>query len=165
MLTFTPSVILSARKKETSLLFANKDYKGSPARSRRKVQTHYHLRGNFFCLWGGAAACKGHQALGRHFGRAAGKAREAISRPHGSEGMPFSQAFFWPPPPKTLRGIKLADGTLGRHLSESHLATDGDGVNDDGKTWHRPRARDASPSLQAGGHHRSRPSMGPMFFC
>jgi len=35
---------------KTSLLFANQDYKGSPARSRRKVQTHCHLRGNFSCL-------------------------------------------------------------------------------------------------------------------
>ena len=35
---------------KTSLLFANKDYKGSLARSRRKVQTHCHLRGNLFCL-------------------------------------------------------------------------------------------------------------------
>ena len=47
-----------------------------------------------FLSWGGAAAYKGHQVLGRHFGRATRKAREAISRPHGSEGMPFSQAFF-----------------------------------------------------------------------
>ena len=136
-----------AKEMKTSLLFANQDYKGSLARSRRKVQTHCHLRGNFFCLWGGAAACKGHQVLGRHFGRATGKAPEAISRPHGSEGMPFSQAFFWPPPPKTLRGVKLADGTLGRHLSESRLAADGDGAQDDSETWHRPRARDTLPSL------------------
>ena len=146
------------------MLFANQDYKESPAQSRRKVQTHCHLRGNFFCLWGGAAACKGHKVLGRHFGRATGKAREAISRPHGSEGMPFSQAFSWPPPLKTLWGVKLADGALGRHLSESHLAAAEDGAQDDGETWHRPRARDTSPSLQAGGHRRSRPSTGPMFF-
>ena len=32
------------------MLFANQDYKESPARSRRKVQTHCHLRGNLFCL-------------------------------------------------------------------------------------------------------------------
>ena len=32
------------------MLFANQDYKGSLARSRRKVQTHCHLRGNFSCL-------------------------------------------------------------------------------------------------------------------
>ena len=118
-----------------------------------------------FLSWRRVAAYKGHQVLGRHFGRAMRKAREAISRPHGSESMPFSQAFFWPPPPKNLRGVKLADGTLRRHLSESRLAADGDGTQDDSETWHRPRARDTSPSLQAGGHHRSRPSMGPMFFC
>ena len=29
---------------------ANKDYKGSPARGRRKIQTRCHLRGNFPCL-------------------------------------------------------------------------------------------------------------------
>src|SRR6185312_7115923 len=39
-----------AKEVKTSLLFADKDYKGSPARSRRKVQTHCHLRGNLFCL-------------------------------------------------------------------------------------------------------------------
>jgi len=44
--------------------------------------------------WGGIAAYKGNQVLGRHFGRATRKAREAISRPCRSKGMPFSQAFF-----------------------------------------------------------------------
>ena len=118
-----------------------------------------------FLSWGGAAAYKGHQVLGRHFGRATRKAREAISRPHGSEGMPFSQAFFWLLLHQDLAGAKLADSTLGRHLSKSFHVADEDGAQNDGETWHRPRARDASPSLQAGGHHRSRPSMGPMFFC
>ena len=32
------------------ILFANEHYKGLPARSRREVQTHCHLRGNFSCL-------------------------------------------------------------------------------------------------------------------
>ena len=66
-----------------------------------------------FLSWGGAAAYKGHQVLGRHFGRATRKAREAISRPHGSEEMPFSQAFFWLLLHQRLcGGVKLADSTL-----------------------------------------------------
>src|SRR6185312_11160329 len=48
--THTLSVVLSAKEKETSLLFTNKDYKGLPARSHRKVQMRCHLRGNFPCL-------------------------------------------------------------------------------------------------------------------
>src|SRR6185312_2230365 len=63
MLTFTPSVILSAKKRETSLLFTNKDYKGLPARSHRKVQTHRHLRGNFPCLGEERAPMKSTESL------------------------------------------------------------------------------------------------------
>ena len=37
-------------------------------------------------------------------------------------------------------GVKLADGTLGCHLSESRFVTDEDDAQDDGETWHRPRA-------------------------
>ena len=32
------------------MLLANKDYKGLSARGHRKIQTHFHLRGNLFCL-------------------------------------------------------------------------------------------------------------------
>ena len=45
-----PSVILPVKEKGALLLDANKDYKGLPARSHRKVQTCCHLRGNFPCL-------------------------------------------------------------------------------------------------------------------
>src|SRR6185503_12933608 len=61
--THTLSVVLSAKEKETSLLFANKDYKGLPARSRRKVQTRCHLRGNFPCLGEERAPMKSTESL------------------------------------------------------------------------------------------------------
>ena len=47
---------LSSRRKNHTkemkilLLLAYKDYKGLPARSRRKIQTHCHSRGNLFYL-------------------------------------------------------------------------------------------------------------------
>ena len=58
-----PSVNLPVKEKGTLLLDANKDYKGLPARSRRKIQTHCHLRGNFPCLGEEQAAKKGTEPL------------------------------------------------------------------------------------------------------
>ena len=93
MHTFIPSVILSAKEKETSLLFTNKDYKGLPALSRRKVQMHCHLRGNFSCLGEERAPMKSTKSLADMMTRLLGIARSSPQM-HGSGGMPFSQAFF-----------------------------------------------------------------------
>ena len=77
MLTLTPSVVLSAKEKETSLLFANKDYKGLPARSRRIVQTHCHLRGNFPCLGEERAPMKSAESLADNATKLLGLARSS----------------------------------------------------------------------------------------
>jgi hypothetical protein len=45
------------------VLNANKGYKGSPARSHRKIQTRCHLRGNFPCLGEERATKKGTEPL------------------------------------------------------------------------------------------------------
>ena len=77
MHTFTPSVILSTKEKETSLLFTNKDYKGLPTRSRRKVQTCCHLRGNFPCLGEERAPMKSTESLADIATRLLGIARSS----------------------------------------------------------------------------------------
>ena len=51
------------RRKGTLLLNANKNYKGLPARSRRKIQTHCHLRDNFPCLGEERVTKKGTEPL------------------------------------------------------------------------------------------------------
>ena len=88
-----PSVILPVKEKGTLLLHANKGYKGLPARSRRKVQTRCHLRGNFPCLGEEQATKKGTEPLADATARLLGM-REAAPRPHGSSGTLSSQAFF-----------------------------------------------------------------------
>ena len=75
------------------MLNANKDYKGLPARSRRKVQTHCHLRGNFPCLGEEQVAKKGTEPLAEATTRLLGMQGTA-PRPYGSSGMLYSQAFF-----------------------------------------------------------------------
>ena len=112
MLTFTPSVILSVKKKETSLLFANKDYKWLPARSRRKVQTHCHLRGNFPCLGEERALMKSIESLADITTRLLGIARSNPQTARVRRDALLASFLLASPPPKTLRGGKLADSTL-----------------------------------------------------
>ena len=76
-LTLTPSIILSAKEKETSLLFTNKDYKGLLARSHRKVQMRCHLRGNFPCLGEERAPMKSTKSLADNATRLLGIARSS----------------------------------------------------------------------------------------
>ena len=93
MYTSIPSVILPMKEKGTLLLHANKDYKGLPARSRRKVQTCCHLRGNFPCLGEERATKKSTEPLADTMARLLGM-RGIAPKPHGSGGMLSSQAFF-----------------------------------------------------------------------
>ena len=112
MPTHTPSVVLSAKEKETSLLFANKDYKGLPARSRRKVQTHCHLRGNFPCLEEERAPMKITESLADITTRLLGVARSSPQTARVRRDALLASFLLASPPPKTLRGVKLADSTL-----------------------------------------------------
>src|SRR6185312_2440815 len=72
---------------------ANKDYKGLPRRSHRKIQTRCHLRGNFPRLGEEQETKKGTEPLADATTRLLGM-REAAPRPHGSSGTLSSQAFF-----------------------------------------------------------------------
>src|SRR6185295_15798357 len=112
MLTLTPSVVLSAKEKETSLLFTNKDYKGLPARSRRKVQTHCHLRGNFPCLGEERAPMKSTESSADITTRLLGIARSSPQTARVRRDALLVSFLLASPPPKTLRGVKLADSTL-----------------------------------------------------
>ena len=75
------------------MLNANKDYKGLPARSRRKIQTRCHLCGNFPCLGEERALVKSTEFLADMPSRLLGM-RGTAPKPHGSSGMLSSQAFF-----------------------------------------------------------------------
>src|SRR6185437_6327859 len=90
-----PSVISSVGEEGDFIAQgANKDYKGLPARSHRKIQTRCHLRGNFPCLGEERATKKGTKPLADATARLLGM-RGPAPRPHGSSGMLSSQAFFW----------------------------------------------------------------------
>ena len=108
----TPSVILFAKEKETSLLFTNKDYKGLPARSHRKVQTHCHLRGNFPCLGEERATKKSTEPLASATARLLGLARNSPQTAQVQRDVLLASFLLASPPPKTMRGVKLADSIL-----------------------------------------------------
>ena len=110
MHTFTPLVILSV--KETSLLFTNKDYKGLPAQSRRKVQTHCHLRGNFPYLGEERAPIESTESLADMMTRLLEIARSSPQTARVRRDALLASFLLASPPPKTTRGVKLADSTL-----------------------------------------------------
>jgi hypothetical protein len=90
-----PSVISSVGEEGDFIAqSANKDYKGLPARSHRKIQTHCHLHGNFPSLGEERATKKGTEPLADAIARLLGM-RGPAPRPHGSSGTLSSQAFFW----------------------------------------------------------------------
>ena len=90
-----PSVIPSVGEEGDFIAqSANKDYKGLPARSHRKIQTRCHLRGNFPYRGEKCAMKKGTEPLADATARLLGM-RGPAPRPHGSSGMLSSQAFFW----------------------------------------------------------------------
>ena len=92
------------------MLNANKDYKELPEQSRRKVQTHCHLRGNFPCLGEERAAKKGTEPLADATARLLGM-RGTAPRPHGSSGVLSSQAFFKVALRETVRRALSASST------------------------------------------------------
>ena len=94
----------SAKEKETSLLFANKDYKGSPARSRRKVQTHCHLRDNFSSLGEERAPMKSTESLADITTRLLGIARSSPQTARVRRDALLASFLLASPPPKTLQG-------------------------------------------------------------
>src|SRR6185312_4493210 len=143
MPTHTPSVVLSAKEKETSLPFTNKDYKGLPARNHRKVQTRCHLRGNFPCLGEERAPMKSTESSANIATKLIGIARDSPQTARVRRDALLASFLLASPPPKILRGVKLADNTLRRHLSKSSLIADEDGVQNDDETRHCPHARDA----------------------
>ena len=112
MHTFTPSVILSAKEKETSLFFANKDYKGLPAQSHRKAQKHCHLRGNFPCLGEERAPMKSTESLADMMTRLLRIARSNPQTARVRRDALLASFLLASSPPKTLRGVKMADNTL-----------------------------------------------------
>jgi len=89
-----PLGILPAKEKGNFIAQnANEDYKGLPARSHRKIQTHCNLRGNFPCLGEEQETKKDTKPSADATARLLGM-REATPIPHGSSGTLSSQAFF-----------------------------------------------------------------------
>ena len=148
-------VILSVKEKESSLLFTNKDYKGLPARSRRKVQTHCHLRGNFPCLGEERAPMKSTESLADITARLLGIARSSPQTARVRQDALLASFLLASPPPKTLRGASWRTAPSTPPPRERHCRRDG-------RCEERPPNltptlwSGVSMPLQAEGHHRSR---------
>ena len=154
-LTLTPSIILSAKEKETSLLFTNRDYKGLPARSRRKVQTHCHLRGNFPCLGEEQAPMKSTESLADIATRLLGIARSSPQTARVRRDALLASFLISSPPSKTLRGSSWRTAPSAPSPRERHC-------RQEGRCEERPPNLAPTPwsgvstLLQAEGHRRSR---------
>ena len=66
----------------------------------------------FSLSWGGASADEEHRVLGQHHNQAAQDCEEQPPDRTGPSGCPPPSFLLASPPPKTLRGVKLADSTL-----------------------------------------------------
>ena len=86
------------------MLFTNKDYKGLPARSRRKVQMLCHLRGNFSCLGEERAPMKNTESLADITTRLLGLTRSNPQTARVRRDALLASFLLASPPPKTLRG-------------------------------------------------------------
>ena len=160
MHTFTPSVILSAKEKETSLLFTNKDYKGLPARSRRKVQMHCHLCGNFPCFGEERAPMKSTESLADITTRLLGIARSSPQTTWVRRDALLASFLLASPPPKTLRGVKLAGSTLDAGSPRATLSPTGTVRRTATKSGADIMIRHLN-ALQAEGHRRRKTSKVP----
>ena len=137
------------------MLHANKDYKGLPARSHRKVQTHCHLRGNFPCLGEERAPMKSTESLVGATARLLGIARSNPQTARVQWDALLASFLLVSPPPKTLRGIKLADSTLHTISPRATLSPRGTMRRTATKPDTNAMVRHLHP-LQARGHRRSR---------
>ena len=123
------------RRKGTLLLNANKDYKGLPARGRRKIQTHCHLRGNFPCLGEERVTKKGTEPLADAMTRLLGM-RGADPRPHGSSGCPPRKLSSSISSTKDHAGGRAGGQHPPHRLPESNLVAGGDDAKNSRQTWH-----------------------------
>ena len=126
------------------MLNANKDYKGLPARSRRKAQTHCHLRGNFPSLGEEQETKKGTEPSADATARLLGM-REATPDLTGPAGRS---------PRKPSSSVSSTEDHVGgraggqrppHRLPESNLVAGGDDTKNSRQTW-RQRHGQASPS-------------------
>ena len=137
MPTFTPSVILFAKKRETSLLFTNKDYKGLPARSRRKIQTQCHLRGNFPCLGEERAPMKSTESLADITTRLLGIARSSPQTARVRRDALLASFLLASPPPKTLQWGQAGGQHPLHNPPESDVVAKRDDAKSGHQTWRR----------------------------
>ena len=119
------------------MLFGNKDYKGLPTRSRRKVQTHCHLRGNFPCLGEERAPKKSTESLADIATRLLRIARSSPQTARVRRDALLASFLLASPPPKTLRGGQAGGQHPLHHLLESDVVANGDDAKNGHQTWRR----------------------------
>ena len=105
--------------------------------------------------WGGASATEEHRVLGRHGGQAA---RDARNSPHTSRvrrGALLASFLLASTPPKTMRGVELADSTLHTVSPRATLLPGGQCEEQSLDLVPTPWSGISIP-LQARGHRRSR---------
>ena len=130
---------------KTSLLFAKKDYKGSPARSRRKVQTYCHLRGNLFCLGEERPPIKDTKSLADISAGLRGKHEKQSPDRAGLKGCPSRKLSSSFSSTKDHAGGRAGGQRPPHRLPESNLVAGGDDAKNSRQTW-RQRHSQAYPS-------------------
>ena len=149
-----------AKEVKTSLLFANQDYKGFPARSRRKIQTRGHLHGNLFCLGEEWPSIKDTIPWPTFW---SGYEESTRSNPHTAQvrrDSLLASFLLASPPPKTLRGVKLAGSTLDAGSPRATLSPTGTVRRTATKSGADIMIRHLN-ALQAEGHRRRKTSKVP----
>ena len=105
---------------------------------------HCHLRGNFSCLGEERATKKSTEPLASAMARLLGIARNNPQTARVQQDALLASFLLASPPPKTLRGVKLAYSTLHTISPRATLSPGG------------TMRRTVSTPLQAKGHRRSR---------
>jgi len=150
------------------LLFTNKDYKGLPARSRQKVQTRCHLRGNFPCLGEERAPRKSTESLADIATRLLGIARSSPQTARVRRDALLDRTGLAGCPPRKLSSSvssteDLAGGQAGGqhplpHLPESDVVA----KRDDAKKGHQTRGRRRGQASQCPFRLRDITEAGPL---
>ena len=110
--THTLSVVLSAKEKETSLLFTNKDYKWAAGLKPSKGTNALPPARQFSLSWGGVSADEDHRALGRQDSQAARDCEEQPPDRTDPAGCPPRKLSSSISSTEDPAGVKLVDSTL-----------------------------------------------------
>ena len=123
------------------MLNANKNYKGLPARSRRKIQTRCHLHGNLYCLGEERPLTKDIKSLADIATRLLGMHEKQSLSHTGPEKCPSRKLSSSLSSSEHLAGGKAGRQPPRHRLSESNLVAKRNDAKTSDKAWRRRQAR------------------------